>query len=243
MLKGIFKDREFSSSEQIQEAITRVRTISVLRTCAASSNIGWPAFPASLRLEDSIFINKTEWNSKSCDIMEIERGRGLFLPPVLDKSDLLTMSGDGRYDCLNDSMMKAKLITGRRLATYLRIPAEQFYYEVQLYCALSLSDCKETAMNIIPSSNLLKLSVDQGDAIAQCIYGVCLVNGKGVWMDKALAAHYYKLSADQGLLIERIDLHRCVCSEGYSLAPRTCADTHKLIQNWRWLLRDEHLRD
>jgi hypothetical protein len=86
LLKGIFKDHEFSSSEQIQEAITKVRTISVLRTCAASSRSGSPALSASLRLEESIFINQTEWNSKSCEIMEIGRGRGLFLSPVADRS-------------------------------------------------------------------------------------------------------------------------------------------------------------
>jgi TPR repeat protein len=43
-----------------------------------------------------------------------------------------------------------------------------------------------------------KLSADQGNADGQSSYGLCLVSGIGVPMDKSLGAHYLRLSADQG---------------------------------------------
>jgi TPR repeat protein len=46
--------------------------------------------------------------------------------------------------------------------------------------------------------NALRLSAEQGDRNAQFKYGVRLEYGRGVPMNKSLAAHYYKLSADQG---------------------------------------------
>jgi TPR repeat protein len=45
---------------------------------------------------------------------------------------------------------------------------------------------------------LLKERADQGDAIAHCNYGLCLRYGKGVSIALRNAAHYFKLSADQG---------------------------------------------
>jgi TPR repeat protein len=44
----------------------------------------------------------------------------------------------------------------------------------------------------------IEVEADQGDAAAQCNYGVMLSHGEGISMNKSLAAHYLKLSADQG---------------------------------------------
>jgi TPR repeat protein len=44
-----------------------------------------------------------------------------------------------------------------------------------------------------------KLSADRGITIAQFNYGDLLDAGDGIEMNKSFAAHYYTLSADQGL--------------------------------------------
>jgi TPR repeat protein len=49
------------------------------------------------------------------------------------------------------------------------------------------------------------LAAYQGDAQAQFNYGLVLDHGDGIPTDKSLAAHYYKLAADQGLTGARIN--------------------------------------
>jgi hypothetical protein len=44
----------------------------------------------------------------------------------------------------------------------------------------------------------IEVEADQGNAAAQCNYGLMLHEGEGISMNKSLAAHYLKLSADQG---------------------------------------------
>jgi TPR repeat protein len=43
------------------------------------------------------------------------------------------------------------------------------------------------------------LTADQGNADGQFHYGVFLMTGDGIPMDKSFAAHYSKLAADQGM--------------------------------------------
>jgi TPR repeat protein len=45
---------------------------------------------------------------------------------------------------------------------------------------------------------IIRFLADQGNADGQCGYGVCLRDGKGISTDMKSAAHYFKLSADQG---------------------------------------------
>jgi TPR repeat protein len=47
-------------------------------------------------------------------------------------------------------------------------------------------------------SEPFEMRAQGGDANAQFHYAVRLADGDGIAMDKLLAAHYYKLSADQG---------------------------------------------
>jgi TPR repeat protein len=42
------------------------------------------------------------------------------------------------------------------------------------------------------------MSADQGNATAQLLYGSMLFSGDDIEMNKSLAAHYFKMSADQG---------------------------------------------
>ena len=47
-------------------------------------------------------------------------------------------------------------------------------------------------------ASYFKMAADQGDAVAQFNYGVCLYRGEGVPLDFSEAARYYKMAADQG---------------------------------------------
>jgi TPR repeat protein len=48
------------------------------------------------------------------------------------------------------------------------------------------------------AANYCKLPSDEGLADPQFEYGVLLSHGSGIPMNKTLAVHYFKLSADQG---------------------------------------------
>ncbi len=48
------------------------------------------------------------------------------------------------------------------------------------------------------AADLLKTAADDGHAMAQCDYGVCLVEGKGVEQNEVAAAEYWQKSADNG---------------------------------------------
>jgi TPR repeat protein len=51
---------------------------------------------------------------------------------------------------------------------------------------------------MIQSAFSCSVSHDQGHAQSQSNLGVLLMNGEGIAMDKAAAAHSFKLAADQG---------------------------------------------
>lgn len=56
---------------------------------------------------------------------------------------------------------------------------------------------------------LLRKSADDGNALAQCDYGVCLVEGKGVEQDEAAAAEYWQKSAEGGVPLAMHKLGVC----------------------------------
>jgi TPR repeat protein len=66
-----------------------------------------------------------------------------------------------------------------------------------------LSRVKETffSNSFTAQPRYVKVSADQGNAYGQCCYGSCLRDGRGVPIDFAGAAYYFKLSADQSLPI------------------------------------------
>jgi hypothetical protein len=76
------KDRGFHIHEKIEEAIT----VSILRTFRASSTTGCGALHGSLNMRESIFLNKNQKVSFYWVDVEIRRGRGLSLHPVLPES-------------------------------------------------------------------------------------------------------------------------------------------------------------
>jgi TPR repeat protein len=43
-----------------------------------------------------------------------------------------------------------------------------------------------------------RLVAEQGHAVAQCNYGICLANGEGVSKNQEEVMKYYQLAADQG---------------------------------------------
>jgi hypothetical protein len=58
---------------------------------------------------------------------------------------------------------------------------------------------QETSNGVRWETQNLKLAADQGNAVAQDNYGNCLYRGEGVSIDFKGAAHYFKLTADQGI--------------------------------------------
>jgi TPR repeat protein len=60
-----------------------------------------------------------------------------------------------------------------------------------------------------------KLSADQGDAIAQHRYGICLRDGIGVKKDPALAAHYLESSTtdQRGALTTKLNMVEAAVQE------------------------------
>jgi TPR repeat protein len=48
------------------------------------------------------------------------------------------------------------------------------------------------------AAHCFKLSSDQGLAVLQLLYALCLRDGHGVPIDLKSAAHYFKHSGDQG---------------------------------------------
>jgi hypothetical protein len=77
MLKGIFKDLEFASSDEIDEAIPKT---SLWMTCRACIAIGWAVSPGSLRTVESMFMNKME-STCSCLLTAEIGGAGEFFTP------------------------------------------------------------------------------------------------------------------------------------------------------------------
>jgi TPR repeat protein len=68
------------------------------------------------------------------------------------------------------------------------------------------------------SAHDLKVAADQGDAVAQFNYGVCLKKGEGVQIDFKGAAHYFKLAADQGFAAAQLNYGNCLKNgEGVSI--------------------------
>jgi TPR repeat protein len=63
---------------------------------------------------------------------------------------------------------------------------------------MSRAFSRSTVTSWLSNLTNLKQQADQGDAIAQWQYGLCLYDGKGVSIDMRNAAHYFKLSNDQG---------------------------------------------
>jgi TPR repeat protein len=63
---------------------------------------------------------------------------------------------------------------------------------------MSRAFSSETSTDRLQYCTILRQYTDQGDTIAQYHYDLCLQNGKGVSIDLRSAAHYFKLSADQG---------------------------------------------
>jgi TPR repeat protein len=54
---------------------------------------------------------------------------------------------------------------------------------------------------LVAAVKCYKLAADQNCIDAQVSYAVCLSNGRGVRVDSAAAARYFKLAADQGHVV------------------------------------------
>jgi hypothetical protein len=81
MFKQILRNQEFSSSDEIEDAIAQIwnRMTSLLTTSSACSGTGSGVLPGSLRMVESILTNKTRFGS-SCRLhVEIGIGTGDFL--------------------------------------------------------------------------------------------------------------------------------------------------------------------
>jgi hypothetical protein len=79
LLKGIIKDREFHSHEEIKGPLRWLGMTSLLRTFRASSTTGCAALHGSLNMKESVFLNKNEMVSFDWVDVEIGRGAGDFL--------------------------------------------------------------------------------------------------------------------------------------------------------------------
>ena len=75
---------------------------------------------------------------------------------------------------------------------YEQMSADELYkFAEELYAA---EDDEEKDLEEI--AELMKMAADKGSAIAQCDYGVFLVNGEGVEKDEKTALEYWKKSAE-----------------------------------------------
>jgi TPR repeat protein len=65
-------------------------------------------------------------------------------------------------------------------------------------------------MTILVGLHHLRLAAEQGNADAQCAYGICLFNGDFCIRDKARAVHYFTLAADQGNALGQYNCGMCL---------------------------------
>jgi len=63
--------------------------------------------------------------------------------------------------------------------------------------------------NVNEAARWLRVSADEGNAVAQCDLGLCYEKGEGVSRDLTEAVKYYRLSADQGNATAQCNLGLC----------------------------------
>jgi TPR repeat protein len=101
---------------------------------------------------------------------------------------------------------------------------------------------------LIEAAKYYKLAADQGQADAECRYGIFVIEGTALTQDTSLAAYYFKQAASQHLAAAHFDRELCYAEgRGLSLnrneAKRQLAladvQDHAQAKFWLWLLNDE----